>query len=693
LAEFSNPNQQGGQDNKSLVAMMVVLVAVFFGLQFYRAKMNPPAASPSPAPVAAPQTPAQPAVAPAGASAAQTAAQSAARPAAPGKPMVPAVPVVQASGETDTVVENELYRITFSNRGAQATSWVMKQFKDSDGKPLDLVHSEAAKLFGYPMSLYTYDGSTVSIASASRNGNLVTLTTLGSVPANVNGRAVAIAGISDNSFNGTYAVTQTGPNTLTYVQGYGDNANSTGGTLSTLNGATGETLSQALFVPSATGELTAPATLAFKFSDGDLQVTKTFSFDETYVLHAEVQVTRSGAPARALLSWPGGFGDQNETPNMTGYTNAQFDSDRNGSDQHLAPKKVTGGETLNGPFDWAGVSDPFFAAVFLPDSPATATLATLNGVLDVSKTIKRVGFSSGSPPSKALPLPILGAALGDTSGPTETRIFVGPKAINILKSVHAADSKVTLEPMLEFGFWGPIGKYLFLSLHLIHDHIVSSWSGSWGWAIVLLTVLINLLILPFRVKTMQSGLKMQRIQPQMDAIKEKYKKFKVTDPKRNDMNAEIMQLQKDNGVNMFGGCIPTLITMPLLFAFFTMLPRVVELRQAHWIWLPNLQAPDPWHILPILMVVSQFLVQFYTPSPGVDPQQQKMMAFMMPAFSGYMTWNYASGLALYWSVGNLISIVQQAVMNRTSLGREMREIALKRARRKGGNGATIQGRK
>ena len=165
--------------------------------------------------------------------------------------------------------------------------------------------------------------------------------------------------------------------------------------------------------------------------------------------------------------------------------------------------------------------------------------------------------------------------------------------------------------------------------------------------------------MPFRVKTMHSALKMQRIQPQMDAIKERYKKYKVTDPKRSEMNAEIMQLQKDNGVNMFGGCIPQLITMPLMIAFFYMLPKVVELRLAHWYWLPNLQAPDPYHILPIFMVLSQFLVQFYTPSPGVDPQQQKMMAFMMPLFSGYITWNYASGLALYWSVGNLIGIAQQ----------------------------------
>jgi YidC/Oxa1 family membrane protein insertase len=599
--------------------------------------------------------------------------------------------VVQAGAETTTVVENELYRIQFSNRGAQVTSWVLKQFKDADGKPLDLVHQQAAKLFGYPLSLYTYDGSTMSIASATRSGNVVTLTAAGNMPPGINGRAIAISGVSDSSFDGTYVVTQTGPNTLTYPRGYGDNASSAGGTISTLNGATGDALNQALFVPSATGGLTAPTTLTFKYSNGDLQATKTFTFDGTYLLHADVQVTRAGTPAGALLSWPGGFGDQNETTNGTAYTNAQFDIDHNGSFDKLDPKKISGGATQNGPFDFAGVADPFFAAVFLPDSPAAATAATLRGDLDVSKTIKRIGLGAGSAPTKALDMPIVGAALGTTSGAVETRIFVGPKAINVLKAVHAADSKVTLEPMLEFGFWGPIGKYLFLSLHLIHSFI-AGWNGSWGWAIIILTVLINVLMLPFRVQTMRSALKMQRIQPQMDAIKEKYKKYKVTDPKRNDMNAEIMQLQKDNGVNMFGGCIPTLITMPLLFAFFTMLPKVVELRQAHWFWLPNLQQADPYHILPILMVVSMFIVQYYTPSPGVDPQQQRMMAFMMPAISGYFTWNYASGLALYWMVGNLISIAQQAVMNRTSLGREMREIALKRARRKAGGG-TIQGRK
>jgi YidC/Oxa1 family membrane protein insertase len=599
LAEFKNPNQQGGGDNKSLLVMMLVLVTVFFGLQYFKTKNNPQTASPHGASSTASTEPSQtPAQAP-------VQADSAARSSA-----VPAhtAATIEAAAESTTTIENELYRITFANRGGHVTGWILKQFKDSEGRPLNLVHTQAAEKFGFPLSLYTYDAALTA------------------------------------------------------------------------------ELNNALYVPSATGNLAAPASLTFTYSDGANEVRKTFSFDETYVLRADIEVKHNGSPVRALLSWPGGFGDQDTAQ---AYSGAQFDNFRNGKDEHLAAKKVSGGETLNAPFDWAGVSDPFFAAIFLPEHPDAATVVALHNQLDVAKTIRRSGIGSGSPAKGSIEVPILGAAIGDTSGHTLTRIYVGPKAISVLKAIHAADPKVTLEPLLEFGFWGLIGKYLFLSLQFIHAHVVSNW----GWAIVVLTILINVLMLPFRLKTMQNGLKMQRIQPEMNAIKERYKKYKATDPKRNEMNAEIMKLQKDNGVNMFGGCIPTLITLPLLYAFFTMLPRVVELRHAHWLWLPDLQAPDPWHILPIMMVISQFLVQFYTPSPGVDPQQQKMMAFMMPAISGYFTWNYGSGLALYWAVGNLISIVQQAVMNRTSLGREMREVAAKRARRKAGTGAVIQGKR
>ena len=606
MAEFKNPNQQGGggQENRSLFIIMFFMIAVFFGLSYYRQKTNPKTVSPN-SPAA--RQSAQP-TAPAAPSAPTTAPTSAPTPAGS---TPAATPAVQAAAESTTVIENELYRIEFTNRGAQVKSWLLKQYKDSEGHPLNLVHTQAADKFGYPLSLHTYD-----------------------------------SGVND-------------------------------------------TLAKALYVPSATGNLTAPAKLTFHYSGGGLDVTKTFSFDETYVLHADVQVLRNGTPFRALISWPGGFGDQDTA---LGYSGAQIDYSREAKDEHIAAKKVSGGATLNGPFDWAGVSDTYFGAIFLPDFPASSTMVTLHNELDVAKTIHRSGFGSTSSSAKAIDVSILGAAFGDTGGHTQTRIFVGPKAINVIRNVYATSSngqKVSLSPLLEFGFWGSIGKYLFLALQFIHLHVISNW----GWAIILLTLIINIVQLPLRIKTMRSSIKMMRIQPQMDAIKERYKKYKINDPKRNEMNSEIMKLQKDNGVNMFGGCIPTLITLPLLYAFYAMLPRVIELRHAHWLWLPDLTSPDPYYILPVVMVISQFLMQYYTPSPGVDPQQQKMMAYFMPLITGYFVLTYASGLGLYWAVGNFFGIAQQWIMMKyTAMGREMKEIAAKRARRKTG-APVIQGKR
>ena len=592
--------------------MMVVMLAVIFGLQYYRSQHNPPSAVPETAAITPTSS------VPAATLPSTTAAAPTAQPAA--------APALAAAAESNTVVENELYRITFSNRGGQVTSWILKKFTDNAGHPLDIVHTGASKLYGYPLSLYTYD------AALTKN------------------------------------------------------------------------LADALYVPSATGTLQSPATLSFNYASGNIVVHKTFTFGADYLVHADTVVLRDGAPIRALLSWPAGLGDM-ESP--AAFAGAVVDTSINGKDEHEAFKKVSGGATLTGPFDFAGISDQYFAAIFLPDSPADASFATLHRDIDVKEVViphpwYRFGSTTDlsrtdvTPASSTttkgiLKLPVIGAAVGDLSGHTLTRIFVGPKSLPVLKSISTAGGN--LGPVLDFGFWGPVGKILFIGLHFVQEHIVSNW----GWAIVIFTVFINLLLLPLRVQGMKSMLKMQRIQPQIDMIKAKYKNPKPTDPKAAEMNAEVMAYQKEQGVSMFGGCIPSLIQLPLLFAFFTMMTRVVELRHAHWFWLPDLSSADPYHILPIFMVITSFLVQFYTPSPGVDPQQQKMMAFMMPAFSGYMTWNYASGLALYWNVGNLIMILQQQVMNRTSLGREMREIQAKRARAKTlppkVGARTIQGRR
>ena len=455
MAEFKNPNQPGAsQGNQSLLVMMVVLVTVFLAAQYYKAKHNPQTASPNAAAQGTPQNVTSPS--------AFVQPNSAPQPGTPAAAAAASLPAVQASTESSTVIENELYRITFSNRGAEVKSWILKAYKDNYGKPLDLVHDQAAQQFGYPLSLYTYDSGLTSA------------------------------------------------------------------------------LRQAMFVPSATGTIASPTTLTFNFSNGEYLVKKTFSFDETYVLHADVSVTRNGAPIRALLSWPGGFGD---IENATAYAQTTLDVSRSGKEEHLAGKKVSGGGTLDGPFDWAGVSDQYFAAIFLPDTPQSATVATLHNEIAVEKVARKNGVGQGTPvkgEKGTIEVPLLGAAIGDVSGNTKTRIYAGPKAVNILKNVHAANPDVTLEPLLDFGFFGIIGKLLFLALQWVHAHVVSNW----GWAIVLLTIAINAVILPLRIKTMQSGLKMQRIQPQMDAIKAKYKSLKVTDPKRNEMNAEIMQLQK-----------------------------------------------------------------------------------------------------------------------------------------------------
>ncbi|HTV07725.1 MAG TPA: membrane protein insertase YidC [Candidatus Aquilonibacter sp.] len=611
MPEFRNPNQggAGSQDNRSFLLMLVVMMGVIFGIQYLRMKTAPPApANHAPATTAPAQTaPAAPATSQQAASNAAAAAQT---------------PAVQATSESTTVVENELYKITFSNRGGDVTSWILKRQKDDDGRPLDLVDHVASAKFGYPMSLYTYD------------------------PA------------------------------LT------------------------KELANAMYVPSATGSLSAPASLSFHYAANGLDVTKTFTFGQGYLIHADTVVLKNGSPVRALLEWPAGMGDL-VTARIRGShypSDTSVDTMQNGKDDHTASKKVSGGATLNGPFDFAGVSDQYFAATILPDHPQTATLVTLHNELPLNDLLR----AAGKPAGKDVQLAVIGAAVGDVSGHNQERIFVGPKNLSLLKTIKTVDG-YSLEPLLNFGFWGPFAKYLFLGLQAVHTWIAPSNPAargahdySWGWAIVLFTFLIYMLLVPLRLQGMKGMLKMQRIQPQIDAIKARYKNPKPTDPKMAEMNAEIMDLQKKHGVSMFGGCIPTLVQFPLLFAFFEMMEKVVELRQAHFYWIHDLSQPDPWHILPIVMVVTSFLVQFYTPSPGVDPAQQRMMAFLMPAFSGYWTWYYAAGLALYWNVGNFIMVGQQLILNRTAIGREMREIQLQRAQAKAKNKAvqkTIQGRR
>jgi YidC/Oxa1 family membrane protein insertase len=592
LPDFQNPQQEPGAERRLLLVFLLTFVVLIIFqplLKKYFPQPSPPAQKPAateqnaPVPAAATTSPAA----------------------------VTAAPVVtagkQAAGESETVIESDLYRITFTNRGAQVKSWILKKFdNDAQNGRLDLVNPAAAQKFGYPLSLWTYDQ------------------------------------------------------------------------------ALNNKLSSALYVASNEGQLSAPATITFEYADQDVSVRKTFRFDHTYVLNVETSVVYKGAETFAAPAWPAGFGDE-ITP--ASYAAARIDYHNDASTDktalvfpnfvlRLPVKAISGANTLKGPFEWAGTGDQYFTAIFIPDDPSAAALVTLRNSMDIAQ---KPGFNPIGASKDTATVELLGAAVGSLRGPTSQHMFVGPKELAVLDAVPVPTIKndnADLRGIVDYGWWGIIARPLFLWLKWTYKHIVPNW----GWAIVLQTLIITIALLPLRITQMKSMLKMQRVAPQIKNIQEKYKKYSLRDPRKAAMNEEIAALYKKEGVNPAGGCLPMLIQMPFLIAYYKMLGVALELRHAHWLWIGDLSAADV--VLPILMVVSMVAMQRMTPQAGMDPAQQKMMTVMMPLMMGFIFFRLPAGLNLYYTESNLISIAQQAVMNRTKLGREMREMLEKRARKK-----------
>ncbi len=443
---------------------------------------------------------------------------------------------------------------------------------------------------------------------------------------------------------------------------------------------------------SGTGTFTAPATLTFHYAQNGLDVVKTFTFDASYVIHATVEVRRNGQPVRALLSWPAGLGDMEEfqghassIPGLS-RTPSFFAWSIDGKDDTQSASKVSNNNTLEGSYDYAATSDLYFTAAFLPDTPARTTVVTLHNAVELPTDLN-------NPSSQKKPADIIGLAVGDTSGVTSLRLYAGPKQTDILASIRATGpdgkhSGPSLKPLIQYGMWTIIAVPLFWCLRFLNEHGIPNW----GWDIVLFTSLVYLFMLPTRLSMMKSSLKQMRIQPKVEAIKRKYAHLKATDPKRSEMNSEMMALYKTEGVNMYGSCIPLLVQMPLFFAYYRVLQYAVELRHAPWAWLHDLSAPDPTYILPILIIATMFFTQIMTPMPGMDPAQRRMMAFVMPVFFGFILLKESSGLALYWCVGNIINLCIQLWINNSKIGKEMQALAAKRAAKKAG-GRVVQGRR
>jgi YidC/Oxa1 family membrane protein insertase len=240
------------------------------------------------------------------------------------------------------------------------------------------------------------------------------------------------------------------------------------------------------------------------------------------------------------------------------------------------------------------------------------------------------------------------------------RSYWGPKNHEKLRALPYG-----LEETVSWGSLRFLVGPLLAGIHWIHDHVVSNY----GWAIVLMTVLIKLVLLPLTHHSMKSMKKMQELNPKMQAIRERYRtKLKDKQGKPNlemqrKMNDEMMALYKEHGVNPAGGCLPLLLQMPILFAFYRLLSTAFELRGAPWIlWLRDLSAADPYYVLPIVMGVTQFLQVKLSPQTG-DPMQRRMF-MLMPLFMTFLFLGVPSGLVLYWLTNNVLTILQQGVYNR-----------------------------
>jgi YidC/Oxa1 family membrane protein insertase len=546
-------------ETRLLIAFLLMGAIMFLTPYFFKSQPPPPNAKKS-------------------TKAAET-AQTAATPAAPAeveKPpaaetaeaaKAPIVPVIQAQAAPPFVIDTDLYKITFSNQGANVRGWLLKKSL-ADGKPLELVNTATAVEDPYPFSLYMADRQALA---KKLNAALYRQT------------------VDPDGFGVTY-----------------------------------------------------------DFSDGHTTVRKTFRFQKnSYLVQVTSEVNTGRQPIDSMIEWRAGFGDFTLPNPASKQQTIYFDVTADKLREQSVSTAKNGPVTNSGDFSFAGIEDGYFTAVFLPEGNATMREITFS---DTTRT-----------PFIEKPAPYVGAAVS-MGAVNHFRVFVGPKDYDLLKRV---DPK--LQQLVNFGWLSLLAKPLFLVVNWFNDNVVHNF----GWAIVVVTVVINFALFPVKLSNMKSMRKMQALKPQIDAINAKYKNVKMTDPRKGEQNQEVMDLYKKYGVNPMGGCVPMLLQIPFFFAFYQVLRVSVEMRGANWLWIHDLSQAEPSaiKILPIVMIVSQFYMQSMTPQANVDPNQQKMMKFM-PLIFGFMFYQFPSGLVLYYLTSNLVSMGQQLFFNHTEAATE-----------------------
>jgi YidC/Oxa1 family membrane protein insertase len=420
-------------------------------------------------------------------------------------------------------------------------------------------------------------------------------------------------------------------------------------------------LREALFKPSSeTLSLTGTnrsGNVTFEFSDGDLSAEKEIGLSgEGYLVSVRAAVKRGGKPLGARILWGPGVGNPTAAEReVQGYQPAQGVALNAGVDRFPVAKLAPNGQSL-GMVRWAGVESHYFAALFVPPGD--------HGAVEI-RPLTLPALEDGKPNQA----PVVGVDIG--TGGEAALLYVGPK--DYQEMARAGHDLARVVPV---GEWiGPIVVPLMGLLGWVHGHV-----GNYGWSIVVLTVLINLAMAPFRHYSIANGLKMAKISPEMKVIQERYRKVPLMDPKRQEMQEEMAALYARHGMNMgtqmMVGCLPILLTMPFLIAFYRVLTVSIELRGAPFLWIADLSQKDPLFLTPVLMGASMFAMQKMTPS-AMDPAQQRVM-MIMPIMLMVMFFAAPAGLNLYWLASNLCSIVQQTVTQRILRGSEGAAAAARR---------------
>jgi YidC/Oxa1 family membrane protein insertase len=437
-------------------------------------------------------------------------------------------------------------------------------------------------------------------------------------------------------------------------------------TLRTTDEQLNATLNDSLFstpgVPSAA--LTTSTDLRFEYrNEAGVHAVKVFHLaPDSYIIGFQVDVAAGDRAIAPGIVWGPAVGDVAEVSRYTQKAEGLFFQSGRSKPDRKSPKDIASQPSFDGDFLFAGVDDNYFMTVALAIGPSRVTYQAV--------------AIPPLPPSKDAPRELVSYSI-EPKATQQLQFFAGPKDFDVLMAIGPQYTKA-----INFGMFDIIVVPLLRSLKWVNSYV-----GNYGWAIIILTVIINIVIFPLRHKSVVSMRKMQEIQPEVKAIQDRYAKLKATDPAKQKMNQELMSLYKERGVNPASGCVPILLTFPLIFAFYALLSTAIELRGAPFLgWIHDLSAHDPYYVTPVLMGVSQLWQQWMMPAAGVDPAQQKMMMFMPIMFTFMFLWAPA-GLAIYWLVSNVWQIGQQYLTN-YMIGppavRTVRPAAERRLKRVGG---------